>query len=792
MIRVRAAWLLLSCGCLVSRPVLALSEDDAKANAEQAIADVSTRLDEVLKAAAPSQPTPQERLATGEVLLRQNNYEAAINAFSQVVELYRQQKTSAEVHADAVFSLGESYFRDDQLLAARRQYLEVVNQADEAPYQSHAGRALGRLVDVALRTQRLGDLDLVLGEVERLSRIRPSTALRYAKAKALFALRRYGEAERLLVSLPKGASVYPQGQYILGVIFMNRALGESATPPTKKEAADVPPAARRFAKAILQFQKVTQLKVDREEHLHVVDLAWMALGRLFYEVDDVLDAAEAHARVRRTSPAFADMLFELSWVYVRLGDYERAERGLEVLGIVNPDKLNFAEGALLRADLMLRSKQHEPALAAYRSVRRRFEPIQDEVEAFVGENTEPGQYYDRLIEDQLGVKTRGALPPVVMDWLREESSGERVFDLIHDITTARSILNRSRRTILRLESVLGSDVRVRGFPDLAMKLRGVVGLLNQLSLARRDLALGLEAANDTQLAGAIGAARANRRKLMERLDWFPTGLRDFSRREASGLRRWNSVSQKLQRAQLEVDRLQAIANGLRRLLREKSRFGVALNGGREARIRQELSQTEREVKSYVEAIEEHRETVERARLQIGFGDARYRKDDLVREEFRRHFEREFELALVGQAGADAAEFARGAKAVVDRIAALEQKLSGIRGELDAEVAERATLVEAEVREEQAKLLDHIRQLEEFDREARVSVGEAAMHNFAAVRERLKGIVLRADVGIAHQAWEVRETHRERVQKLQRERTQEERALTEERDEVLFSGEQEGL
>jgi tetratricopeptide (TPR) repeat protein len=780
------SWFAFLTSIAVAGPLRAVSESEAQTTAEQTAVDVEKRLPEVLNAKPASRPTPEQRLAAGEVLLRQRSYERAGEVFGQVVELFRQGKTSTSVHADALFLLAESYFRSDELLASRRHYMELIGFAEQKPYDTYAGRSLSRLVDVALRTHRKKELDFVLAEVERVFAKSDTTSLRYAKAKALFALDRTDEAERLLVTIPKKSVMFPQSQYILGVIYMKRALGGDA--PTRKEMEVVPAAAARFARAVLQFQKVTQLEVTTEDHKHVVDLAWMALGRMFYEVDDLLDSADAHSHVRRTSPEFADMLFELSWVYVRLADFERAERGLEVLGVVNPDKLDFAEGALLRADLMLRSKQYDEALSAYRGVHRRFEPIEVEVDAFVASNPDPGRYYDRLIEDRLGVRTRGALPPVVMDWLREESEEHRVFALIDDMTTTSEVLERSRRIVYKLQAVLASPVRVRGFPDVATKLQGVVGLVNQIAMARRDLALALEESNASALSGEMGRVRAERRAEMERMRWFPTATRDFSQRESSGLRRWNGVSQSLQRLQLEVDKLQATANGLQRLLRERDRFGVTLDRGTQSRVETELAQTEREIDDYLSQMERHRENIEAARLQVGFGDARYQNDDLSRGRFTRAFEREMELALAGQAGADAADFAREVKPLLDRLARLDRQLAGLRAGFQAEVAEGVASIEIQVQEEQGRLEAHTRELEALDAEARGLVGEATKHGFERVRARLRDIVLRADVGITHQGWEVRERHSQSVQRLQRERALEQRSLEEEQNEVMFQGE----
>jgi hypothetical protein len=75
-------------------------------------------------------------------------------------------------------------------------------------------------------------------------------------------------------------------------------------------------------------------------------------------------------------------------------------------------------------------------------------------------------------------------------------------------------------------------------------------------------------------------------------------------------------------------------------------------------------------------------------------------------------------------------------------------------------------------------------LDELDARARTLVGEVVLRNFGMVRDRIKNMVLRADVGITQHAWEVREDQITRVRTLQRERVREERTLTEELNEVL--------
>jgi hypothetical protein len=105
-------------------------------------------------------------------------------------------------------------------------------------------------------------------------------------------------------------------------------------------------------------------------------------------------------------------------------------------------------------------------------------------------------------------------------------------------------------------------------------------------------------------------------------------------------------------------------------------------------------------------------------------------------------------------------------------------------ELEKQVAARIGEVQAKVENERQKINGYNMQLGALDAEAHDLVGQVAKRNFLFVRDKLRGIVLRADVGITEQAWEVREEELERVHNLQTERAREEQLLDEELREVL--------
>lgn len=780
----------------LSSPSRAITTREARSEAEESVRGVERQIGQVSRSirAQRKEPSVAERIAAGDISLRNKDYERAIDELNQVLELHRQGKIRGEApRADALFLLGEAYLQNQQYLSARRQYRALLDSAERSPYDSYAGRAISRLVDIALRVDDLASLDDVVARLARLPTSDASGSLQYARGKALFARGNYDAARASLGSVQAGSDYHHQAEYLLAVILTKQSTPtEATTPPENPEAppAQAAPAPARYAAAIEQFRRVTRLPADTTAHRHVIDLAWMAIGRLFYETDNFLDAAEAYSHVDRASPEFSNMLYELAWVYVRMGDYQRAQRALEVLSITDPEGLRLADGSLLRADLMLRSGQFDKALTLYESVHRRFDPIREQVATFLQTTTDPAVYYDKLVEDRLEpARKSDELSPIVIEWAREEAEQTRAFAVIDDVTRSRDLVRRSRRLVQKLNGVLSSRARVKAFPELQGALERTLGLLNRVETARRTLAAGMDDVAESA-DGELGRVRQERRSLMRRMGYLPVNDGDFARREAEGERQWNKLSQQLQALTVQIDKLQAITNGLKRVLRDSTSFTVTQDPMSLQRFQQEITANERELKAHEARIRELSAAVEVGRSQIGFGDQRYVEDDQVRSRFRQVFAREVQLVSAGGDDADAVRYARAITPLLQRMDVLAAQLEGGKDGLERDAFQRAEETRRQVQNESAYIERYAENLEELDHQARLLVGEVAMQNFALVRDKLKSIVLRADVGIVQHAWEVREEQRTRVNTLQRERAREEQNLNDELREVLDDAEDE--
>ena len=193
----------------VARPAAAIDADDASNRARSEITNVAGQVGRVYTVAqqvAMHRTSVAERIANGEMVLRNRDYDRAIDILNQVVELHRQGKAPVAASADARFLLGEAYFQAEQYLAARRHYAYVLDNVTTRPYDAYAGRSLSRLVDIALRTGHTDGLDDLFARLDQLPAGDATGSLQYARAKVLFAKGDAAAAKGAASAVPSDAA----------------------------------------------------------------------------------------------------------------------------------------------------------------------------------------------------------------------------------------------------------------------------------------------------------------------------------------------------------------------------------------------------------------------------------------------------------------------------------------------------------------------------------------------------------------------------------------------------------
>ncbi len=777
---------LLAASLAAPRVAQAANGDDDANRAQTEVNAVSGEMASVqaaIEKAKGQRYSVEQRLANGELLYRSKDYPRATVVFSEILEEFPDTPS----YVDALWLRGETFYAQKEYLSARRDYRQIVERGTEPRFSPYFGKALARLVDVCLRINDISGLDEVFAKINQVPPAQVDAALLYAKGKAYYFKQDYSAALGALQSVPANNTYTHQARYFQGMVAIKQARPSTPPPLPAGSPPDaqvrVPPT--NYKAAIEQFRAVTELPPDTDDHKHVIDLSWMAVGRLHYEMENYTQAAEAYSKVGRDSPEFSTMLYELAWVYVRLGDVQRAERALEVLAIADPSAPIAGDATLLRADLLLRAGAFDKALQLYLGVREEYEPMRVKVENFIDNTPDPAVYYEKLSQQSLdALDQNDQLPPQAVRWAREAEDGPMAFAVIDDVNQCKQLIRQSYQLIDKLTIILNAANRVRAFPELQAGEEKALSLINRISRMRLMIAKGLDDEEPSSLTGDIATVREQRRQAQGIISGLPVTSGEFNDRDYAGMRQWNTVSQELTRRGIEIDYLNATINGLRRMLKDDAQRGVTRDPATLKRFNDELDENERLLKQRQTEVVELRRQIEIGRAQIGIGDARYQNDAVARVQFRDALEREVQLAATGAAGGSAQSYATKVKAALEQSRAVEDRLVQQFAQLEQQVAARIGEVQNKVEAERLKINEYNMQLGTLDAEAHDLVGQVAKRNFTYVRDKIRGIVLRADVGITEQAWEVREEELERVHNLQTERAREEQLLDEELREVL--------
>ena len=278
---------------------------------------------------------------------------------------------------------------------------------------------------------------------------------------------------------------------------------------------------------------------------------------------------------------------------------------------------------------------------------------------------------------------------------------------------------------------------------------------------------------------------------MKRLGWLPVDGGDFCKRDESGERQWNKVSQALQQLTVEADKLGAIVNGLKRVLEGRrssassaTRRAASASGWRSRRT----SAISRAIAS---ASRSTATRIDMGRAQSGFGDQRYVEDDQVRAALPRG------LRARGGARRRRAGLGRRRRATRRSIQPCSRAPTSIEHRLEA-TRSRARAQRAASKRRRAQDADRRRgrrRSRAYARPRSARPGGAPGRRrgrdaeLRLVRDRLKSIVLRADVGIVQEAWEVREEQRRACATCSASARARSRCLNDELREVLDDAEE---
>ena len=393
------------------------------------------------------------RVLDAELLFNLKNYREAATLLLDVVDKYPNSRS----YDDALFLLGESLFQDKDLNSARHYFRQFIQKRTGSSQEQNA---LGRLIEIALRTGDLDEVDDYLARLQNvpLASLQPSVP--YVRGKCAYFRDRLDEALAVFESLPPSNPYYLRARYFGATIRVKKG---------------------DLAGGLTAFDTIVRSRPTSDADKETQDLARLALGRLFYERGEFDNAREAYTSIARESKYFEEAMNELAWTAIKAKDYKGAYRALDLMLLQNPDSPQAPELRLLMGNLHVRMANFALANDAFLQALEEFRPIHLQLKETQTRAAADAHYFENLIGKGMEKFDMSVfVPPRAVKWVKAEADVARVLALTEDVGDLQRGINESRDTLNRLELAVNGQLQVGIFPDLAQARTSSSEVLNQL------------------------------------------------------------------------------------------------------------------------------------------------------------------------------------------------------------------------------------------------------------------------------------------------------------------------
>jgi len=695
------------------------------------------------------------RLADGQLRYMLGEYEAAAIMLGEIVdgEIY----VGRPGYTDARYLYADSLFLSRNYYMARRHFQEIVRERDPV-YGLDAAR---RLLEVAFALNDYSGLEQLYATLESQAGVSgPEVA--YVRAKALYFQGRFDEASVMFASVPLDHAISHQARYFRAVTQVQMG---------------------QFELAFDSFVALAQDLAAEEERSELLDLTFMALGRVRYEMALWSEAISAYNQVSALSSHYDDALYEISWSLIRQGEYRQAINNLEILMVVADDGRFIPEARLLRGDLLMRLDRFDEAVHEFETVDAEYRPVEAELALITENQADPAAFFYALVNPEEGALR---LPTLAQPWFQRDATIDRALVLAQDIEMMRAAILESYEVVEELDTVLSGRGGVQIFPALAEGWGQGVELQNDVIAARVEMLARERSLLSSTIAGDAAQQYATIRQRRENLERqfadVPRTLGAMNDRSRTMLGALDARTLEVFRAEQEIEAARDEIEALRGFLEDQVRDGR--RGTLEARrIRVDLDALDDELQARLRAGRALRRDIRLRQVEVGVADGQAESDRRLRRELREAIAEEERYLASRRGGAASGELAE-LDRLRERLDAADDNLDVFFTTMERTVAEQVAVVRSILEDERANLESYESRLAWLEERGQILAGEIALESFLGVQRRFSDLSLRANLGIIDVAWREKESLTQQVDRLFDERNRALRILDADFAEIL--------
>jgi len=673
----------------------------------------------------------------------------------------------------ATYYLGEALYQKGDRGAARTYFADIA----QIPTSKYYQLALVRLVEIAIVQKDWQDAQDSLGKLTAIGNGQQLSAVPYVAGKLAFAQDKYDDALAQFNQVAKGSDYELQALYYAG-------------------AANV--AKKDLAKATDVYTDLISRHPRTAADRRVIELAQLALGRLFYEREQPSKSIDSYLLVDRHSDLFPDALYETAWVYVKSKQYDKALRALELLEQSDPQSQKTPTTRILEGNLRIRKAQairlaqvngtvatgdtsdpqteYDKAAKIFADTHDLYLPSYTTLSQLVDGNLDAAAFVEQIAGRSSHVFQMSApIPDAAAQWLREQPEVQRVVGVETDLGEIYSNIVESETIINRLEGVLATGDRTTVYPKLASRRHRIAAIQDDLVRLRSELAD--QEVSLVSSSADLAQATATRKQLQQQYAAMGDPEKAYADRVSTTRASYEAIDNDLNDVASTLDSTEAMAVAVRI-------YAPNTDAALKDAAKTTLDAATTEAQQIEDELTAIRNEVALGKDLAGVGDEGIAAARTLRAQLKQAQDNEQRLLDGFTSASRDRGKSQNLAGLADRAASLAANLDGTDQTIDRAVGQGLDEVKVLLAAEKQNLDAYKQELNGDEQDARGVGAQVLAASFKDVKAKLYDVVIRTDVGTVDVSWSQRMDTDDDLKRLNLARSRELKQLHDEFKDVL--------
>lgn len=697
-----------------------------------------------------------KRFARAETLFYLQDYQAASILLFDIVEDKNSEKEPQ--YWDAVNLLAESLYNIKNYYGARSYFNNLLTRGDKKYFYT----ALERVIRIASITNNYDGLERYYEIVNQLPRSAITSGIYFTLGKTLYKRGDLTRASEVFGRIDENSEYYINGMFYRGVIEVKK---------------------KNYNKAIEIFNKILSLEPQTPEHRDLKEQAILAIGRLYYEMGDFDRALEAYQNISKDSIHFEEALYEVSWIFVKKGAFDKAKQTLEIMLLSTNETPTLLNAKALYGSVMMKLGDYNAATENFQEMIDRYYPVKEQLRSILEERDNPVEYFEELLlKEPDGMALKKVLPPVAFDWASTDSKVKKALAISTDIRTNLSSIDEVINMADAIEEKLRSADRAVVFPQLRdAKLRAadmkiaIDELRRQLNSIRSDIVSKYISPDEQRNLEEIKRKKEELKKIVESL---PKDSKELEVREKEVVNRIAEMEKLLHQLNVTIEGFKAQLFAIEKWLNDNR--GKLGEKEKEEEFYGKVKMEWDNIKSMEQDVNAYTAEIKKEKARIGALEV-LSEGEVKRAELKKLEEEERRLLnnFKDRLSQDDMRLLNRTDNLIERLARYEEEFKKFDERIDRVVDRKARALIEIVQKEKKNLKEYKENAGKMEEDSKELIGKIGYSGFRQVSKLFSDLVMKADVGIVDVAWKQKEELDRKIEKLRGDQEKELKAIKEE-------------